>query len=414
MNDIDVSRKWRIQELTGPVKELQDKLRHYNMTAWRCSSLAGEDEVTVLFLLYSPSIKKIMKKKFPLLLFFGGTGELGEKERDLVRLFNARTLFDKITSEAFQNEHPCYLFAPLIKNASEFRCANPEDPSVPVGHLKDVLFAVIKRLGKDAVDTNRLYTTGLSFGGCAAFEMVSSYPELFAATIPVAATESDYMVPKSHKINVWWVENSLEQSSEWVAFWKRFRLKVEANGGEFRFSSFPSHKHNAWDDAWQEPGLWEWLFSKTNDGKSTFRSSNIVRKPGKEVLSPDFSSIICTSSRESIDAEHVAKYGADNLERTYFKATDSVVGDWWKVELSEGWSGVVEVRTGDDVGQHMLPQGVLEASSDGKIWCRIGQVSRRTGVAKGRMKEKHRFVRLRLTSPKTKIFTVRELMFHAN
>jgi hypothetical protein len=46
-----------------------------------------------------------------MVIYFGGTGEHG---KDLIRQFNQRGVFEKVCTPAFQEKHPCYLFAPMF------------------------------------------------------------------------------------------------------------------------------------------------------------------------------------------------------------------------------------------------------------------------------------------------------------
>ena len=405
----EIAKEKSIRRIENLSSNLLRELQRYSMTAWEFELLSGPDVGKVPYLLYSPRVRVKPKRGFPLILYFGGTGETGHDVSDLERQFRVRTIFGKITSESFQSVHPCYLFVPLVRDARTFRCAYPERPSRQARQIKCAMFALIQSLGKGAVDTNRLYTTGLSFGGCAAFEMVSSYPSVFAATIPVAATESEFMIPDSHKIEVWWIENNMELSPEWKAMYGRFKDKIEARGGEFRFSAYPSRRHNAWDAAWAESGPWDWLFGKTCDGRAIGRFG--LRQVKRRRSVPDLSWVTCSSNAEPIDDAHSARNGADNLDKTFFMSNEATQGSWWKVKFNDEWDGRVMVLTGTESGMHRLSQGALEASVDDVKWERIGGVSKRDGTATVSMKTKHRFLRLRLTDSKPRPFVVREVRF---
>lgn len=398
-----------IRRIKNPSSALYGELTRYGMTAWEYEMPSGPDAGIVPYLLYSPSVKAKSSRGLPMLLYFGGTGETGSESSDLVRQFRVKTIFKKTTSEGFQRVHPCYLFVPMVRNHREFRCAYPEKPSRQARQIMCAMLALVESLGKGAVDTNRLYTTGLSFGGCAAFEMVSSYPSIFAASIPVAATESEFMIPESHKIDVWWIENNMALAPEWKAMYRRFKDKIEARGGEFRFSAYPSNKHNAWDDAWSECGTWDWLFSKTCDGKSVDYAKPKIAAHGANA--PDLSWAKCSSDVDPIDDTHTAKCGADSLERTFFMSNIAQRGNWWKMEFDSEWNGRVSVLTGTLSGEHRLLQGALEASGDGVKWEQVGRVSKKDGVATGRLRSKHRFIRLRVTDSRPRPLVIRDVRF---
>lgn len=122
----------------------------------------------------------------PMVVYFGGTGEQGT---DLIAHFRQTTIFSIVTSPEFQKKHPCYLFAPLLPKDSYIRCEKGFAP--PMADLVcDAMFAVIKAAKNPKVDTSRLYLTGLSYGGSAAWTFSFGYPGRFAASLPVAGYAS--------------------------------------------------------------------------------------------------------------------------------------------------------------------------------------------------------------------------------
>ena len=132
------------------------------------------------YLLFTP---KRGRKPVPMVLYFGGTGEHGT---NLVDQFRQTTVFAKVTAPAFQERHPCYVFAPMLPKGGVIRSALKGLSSNLADLVNDAMYAVIASLDSPPVDTNRLYLTGLSWGGAVAFELPCGHPGRFAASVPVS------------------------------------------------------------------------------------------------------------------------------------------------------------------------------------------------------------------------------------
>ncbi len=233
------------------VRDPVDETRHF-INSRTCATNA------IPYLLYSP---KRPHGPLPLVVYFGGLGEWGD---DLELQFRQKTVFNRVTSPEFQKRHPCYLFAPMLPRRSQIWSAVPEGPSTLADLVSDAMYAVIHQEGSRAVDTNRLYTTGFSAGGAASFALMSAYPGRFAAAIPVSTYHPAEMVPKTKPGSYWIIYNEgdfLNPAIKRVV--EDFSKTVSERGGEVRTSSFPREGHNAWDAAWSEDAVWDWLFQKT-------------------------------------------------------------------------------------------------------------------------------------------------------
>lgn len=377
-------------------------LKRYNLKAG-IYERHGENGVEQLpFLLFRPKPKR---PKTPMLLYFGGTGETGA---DLSRHFNQRAIFERVTSEEFQSVHPCYLFAPMLRDYREFSGALPERPTACSNFVLEAMLAAIKELGEGAVDTNRLYATGLSFGGCAAFEMICYYPRIFAAALPISAVESEFMIPESSRVNLWCIENRAVLSPKREALYRRMKDRVARSGGDFRMSLFRRKGHNAWNDAWAEDEPWDWLFTKTSDGrnvKMTPKERKITKGATRDLMWAT-----CSSDLKPVSSNHVAKCGADNLMKTYFRADNARIGNWWMLEASDGIVGDVTVITGTDQGMDVLHHGIIECSNGGRHWRTFSKLNEKTGEASFRISRPVKFIRVRCMEKGPCPFVVREVV----
>lgn len=204
---------------------------------------------TLRYYLYYPENYEVNSgEKFPLLLFLHGGGESGGnltsvKENGPPKLIAGGKKF------------PFLILAPQ----------NPEKKmwwnTRAVYQLLDSIVAANK------VDENRVYLTGLSRGGGAAWEMAVQYPNTFAAMAVVCGmTPVPYAswINKNMPIRVFHGDKDksipISESLEMVAKLKEMGYNVE-------LTIYKGVGHNAWDKAYGDNGLYDWFLAQKKGGE---------------------------------------------------------------------------------------------------------------------------------------------------
>ena len=101
---------------------------------------------------------------------------------------------------------------------------------------------------------------GQSMGGEGVWAALSIAPTRFAAAIAMCGYGDAYMIPRVAKVPVWIFQGEedpvvpVSRARTWVA-------ELRGAGGAPKYTEYPSIGHNAWDVAFKEPELVEWLFS---------------------------------------------------------------------------------------------------------------------------------------------------------
>lgn len=364
------------------------------------------------YLLYSP---KRGTQPVPMVVYFGGTGEQGE---DLMKQFGQTVIFSKVTSEAFQKLHPCYLFAPLMPTGTTMRSAQPAGTASKLADLTcDAMYAVIASLKSPCVDTNRLYVTGLSWGGVAAFELPCSYPGRFAASVPISCIQIPNRIPKDHPGNYWMIHNENDYRTEkHLQAISEVAEIVRAGGGDFRRSTYPDKGHDAWSKAWQEDAVWEWMFSKTTEGGSSPK----VSIAGKDVRarSAGFSVITaakCTASVPGKDDGHGPERVVDGLDATAYVSVHPVSrGDWLEIEFPEKAAGAFSLFSGYKDGKGCLVDAAVEVMQGNGKWLRIGAFSKKNGIARFMLRTPSSRIRIVYHGARPTTMVIRKLAWDGN
>ncbi|MBR3921764.1 MAG: hypothetical protein IKJ45_01500, partial [Kiritimatiellae bacterium] len=301
----------------------------------------------------------------------------------------------------------CYVFAPLMPKGLTMRAAQPGESSRLADLTCDAMYAVIASLKMPRVDTNRLYVTGLSWGGVAAFELPCSYPGRFAASVPISCIQSPLRIPKKSPGNYWMIYNESAYAGEWSQrAIRELGVAVSSGGGEFRRSTFPDKGHDAWRKAWSEDAVWEWMFSKGNVGRPHSLKEN---RPAAFHL---VAKALCTSSVPGKDEGHGPDRMVDGLDATAYVSEQPVGrGDWLAVEFASPIKGTVRFHSGFRDGRLRLSDAIVEMSrGDGK-WSRVGTFSSRTGDARVALRSPAKCLRVVYNGAKPRTMVMRKIVW---
>lgn len=185
-------------------------------------------------------------KTWPMLLFLHGAGERGD---DLERVKQHGP-----PRKIEQGENLPFIVV---------------SPQCPDGQWWDVemLGHLIDRIEHEhAIDTDRIYVTGLSMGGFATWALALLYPRRFAAIAPICGGGETYNVDRIRHLPVWAFHGArddvvpLYRSQEMVN-------AVKALGGDARLTVYPDAEHDSWTETYDNPELYEWFLHHRRNTK---------------------------------------------------------------------------------------------------------------------------------------------------
>ena len=188
-------------------------------------------------------------KRWPLIFFLHGAGERG------TNVWRA-TVHGPTKYIEKRPDFPFILVTPVC----------PEGDKWSDDMLLVILDEVIK---KNAVDTNRIYLTGLSMGGYGAWSLATTYPERFAAVAPICGGEGNIGIVLSlldktkaaalKKLPVWAFHGAkdnvvLEQESE-----RMVELLRKTGNPDVTLTVYPGATHDSWTETYNNPELYDWF-----------------------------------------------------------------------------------------------------------------------------------------------------------
>jgi predicted peptidase len=186
-------------------------------------------------------------QRWPLMLFLHGAGERGSDVWQVTRHGPPKHIV----------EHPEFPFI----------LVSPQCPQDQIWS-NDSLLALLDEITRDyAVDTHRVYLTGLSMGGYGTWNLGLTYPERFAAIVPICgggelitillATQQKADALKT--LGIWAFHGGkdpvvpTEESQRMVEFAKKAGVK------EVKLTIYPEALHDSWTETYNNPELYDWL-----------------------------------------------------------------------------------------------------------------------------------------------------------
>jgi predicted peptidase len=215
-----------------------------NQAALLDASLDTHVSETLDYYLYTPKGYESKKEaQFPLLLFLHGGGESGDSLTALKRSGPPKLIVEG-------REFPFLILAPQNPHPKKWWNTRA---------VKQLLDSVVAH---HRVDKNRIYLTGLSRGGGAAWEMAVHYPETFAAMAVVCGmTPLPYASWINREMPIW-VFHGEEDASIPISESEGMVAKLREMGYDVTFTKYPKVGHNAWTRAYATDALYDWFMEQ--------------------------------------------------------------------------------------------------------------------------------------------------------
>jgi predicted peptidase len=240
-----------------PGKQLQQSL------AIRRGSGSSTSDATLHYMLFVPHDYKPDGKKWPLLLFLHGLGECGDNELERVKIHGPPKIVDSKPDFAFVVVSPQLPPPPGYDMKDPPKLSQPEllemvRPAWRPEELIQLLDHVEQNLN---IDPTRVYITGLSMGGYGTWRMVATYPERFAAALPICGGgEPESMARFARRVPIWTFHGAKDAVVP-LSETERMVRAVRRARGDVKLTVYADVEHNSWAQTYDNPKVYEWLLS---------------------------------------------------------------------------------------------------------------------------------------------------------
>lgn len=180
--------------------------------------------------------------RWPLLLFLHGSGERGADVAK-VKAHGPPKVADR--DPAF----PFVLASPLLGEGQDW----------DITKLDQLLDHITRNY---RIDRSRIYLTGLSRGGHASWRWAIAEPRRFAAVAPVACRGDPGEACRLMDLPIWAFHGDRDDVVWPEGSFAMVRAIRACAGRNARLTIYPDLGHNAWDPAYDDPKLYDWLLQQ--------------------------------------------------------------------------------------------------------------------------------------------------------
>jgi predicted peptidase len=213
---------------------------------------------------YDPS------KSYPLVLFLHGGGERGSDNEKQLLANDGAVIWAAPENQA---KHPAFVLAPQARNVWDggFGLTRDSNNLISLSRVFEfsqdlnTAYEILEKVRSEyTIDSNRLYSTGLSQGGFGVYNLNIKYPDLFAAMVPISGGGDPSQAYKLiHK--PLWDFHSEDDAVIPVSYSRNIIAAIKEAGGNPIYTEYPAalgYNHGAWVPAYENKEMIEWVFKR--------------------------------------------------------------------------------------------------------------------------------------------------------
>jgi hypothetical protein len=186
-------------------------------------------------------------KKYPIMLFFHGHGEFGAITDNEFHLLHGHQGFDQAIQQG--------TFDGYVLSAQSTDFFNITD--------YDRLIQIVNyMIANNKVDPFHITVNGLSQGGQACWEMLSTFPTYISGSQPMSWSQTSYTDPtfiNKIKYTPNWVFQGTEDTNPYPSITYSVRDAMVSAGANFKLTVYQGVGHGTWWNAWGEPDFWPFI-----------------------------------------------------------------------------------------------------------------------------------------------------------
>ena len=216
----------------------------------------------IAYRVYTPLIRE-QDRQYPVVIWLHGSGGRGhDNARQL------RGLPSWLAATDHQRARPCFIIAPQC--APEFNWTSFRHALSGTGAgSEDLILGMLQEtLEHRNADSSRVYVSGFSMGSFGTWDLVSDYPDVFAAAVPIAVASSAALAPDLVRVPIWAVHGSADKACP-VEGTREMIEAIKQAGGRPKYTELPGVGHGGWQPTLRDsPVILDWVFSQQRGSNS--------------------------------------------------------------------------------------------------------------------------------------------------
>lgn len=250
---------------------------------------ATEDSEMLRYRLYTPQVTN--DEKVPLVLVLHGGGEVGS---DNSIQLTANDMITGFASDRIQSKYKSYVLAPQLPAELKVNVDTTGKIGWNEPKIKQALLDTLNDLESEypCIDKSRIYITGCSMGAMGTWGMITSYPDVFAAAMPVCGQGDISLMENIKEMPIWafhatndpvvpmYGQKDQYKYNNNIIGTKTIVYRLKELGSNIKFTEFSEedmlkagvrvdenaiYNHFAWVPAYNNEESIDWLFSQRNN-----------------------------------------------------------------------------------------------------------------------------------------------------
>lgn len=201
-------------------------------------------------------------KSYPLVLLLHGAGERGSDNVQQVKYG-----FSTFTLERNQGRQPMFVVAPQCPANTQWVNTPWEDGAysvaqTPISAPMKVVVGILDELEKNySIDAKRIYVTGLSMGGFGTWDLISRFPDRFAAAVPICGGGDPSKAAALKTMPIWTFHGDEDDVVPHAGTLVTAQA-IHDEGGVVKFTTFAGARHAIWDGVFRTQAVVDWMLAQ--------------------------------------------------------------------------------------------------------------------------------------------------------
>lgn len=202
---------------------------------------------------------------YPLIVYLHSAGGSGNENKAQVEHAVAT-----LVSDSVQGLESSFVLAPQCPKGKQWLntsfdrmpFTNYSQEEIPQSDAMRMVVRVISSIEREfSIDSDRLYALGVSMGASGTWDMVTRYPDLFAAAITVSGVSDPTKADLISHLSIWAFHGESDEVSD-VNNTRNMVSSLRRSGSACRYTEFSGLGHSITRRALREDGLFQWLFEQ--------------------------------------------------------------------------------------------------------------------------------------------------------
>jgi poly(3-hydroxybutyrate) depolymerase len=208
-------------------------------------------------------------KSWPLIVWLHGSGEKGNNNSAQLVQISKTFLADPARC-------PALVMVPQCPADSSWLAVGLNEPPAITEPARLIVATLVDLQKEFKIDDRRIYIGGFSMGGCGTWELLSRYPQLFAAAFPIAGPPGDRpgLAPLHKDVPIWVFHGDRDNIAP-VDSSRTIVAALKAVDSPVKYTEYRNGGHEA-HQALADPALQEWLFAQRRADRPTFTPSKVL------------------------------------------------------------------------------------------------------------------------------------------